>query len=56
MKPTPDEQTIAQLELEQYINQQALLVSIEKGAGYSIKSQTRNFLINNDNPDTPIPN
>ena len=54
MKPTPDEQTIAQLELEQYINQQALLVSIEKGAGYCIKSQTRSFLPNENNPDTPI--
>lgn len=54
--PFSNEQAIAQLELEQYINQQALLVSVEKGASYSIKSQTRNFLINNDNPDTPIPN
>ena len=55
MKPTADEQTIAQSELEQYINQQSLLVSVEKSASYSIKSQTRNFLINNDNPNTPIP-
>lgn len=52
--PFSDEQTIAQLELEQYIFQQALLVSVEQGASYSIKSQTRNFLPNENNPDTPI--
>ena len=55
MKPTADEQTIAQLELEQYINQQSLLVSVEKGANYSIKSQTRNFIPSDDNSDVPIP-
>ncbi len=55
MKPTTDEQTIAQLELEQYINQQALLVSVESGASYSIKSQIRSFLTGDDKP-TPIPN
>ena len=52
--PFLDEQAIAQSELEQYIYQQAFLVSVEKGASYSIKSQTQSFLPGNENPDTPI--
>lgn len=53
--PFSGEQAIALEELEQYINQQALLVSVESGASYSIKSQTRNFLTSDDKPDIPIP-
>lgn len=53
--PFLDEQVIAQSELEQYINQQALLVSVESGASYCIKSQTRSFLTGDDKPNTPIP-
>ena len=54
--PSLDEQAIAQLELEQYINQQALLVSVNKDANYSIKSQALNFLPGENNPDRAIPN
>ena len=53
--PSSDEQAIAQSELEQYISQQALLVSVESGASYSIKSQTNSFLTSDDKPNTPIP-
>ena len=55
MKAATDEQAIAVKELEQYINQQAFLVSVEKSGSYYIKSQTRSFLTGDDKPDAPIP-
>ena len=41
--PPIDSPAIAQLKLEQYINQQAFLIAIESGASYSIKSQNKNL-------------
>lgn len=55
MKLTTDEQAVAQSELEQYISQQAFLVSVERGEGYFVKSQTKDFLPSDDNQNTPIP-
>ncbi|GEM_PF-608952 len=45
----------AQSQIEQYINQQACLVSVEQSQNYSIKSQALNFLPIKYEP-TPTPN
>lgn len=57
-----DEQAINQWELEQYINQQALLVSFEQGASQFIKFSAKNFLPKDESSRsikyeaTPTPN
>lgn len=43
-----DEQAFTQSELEQYINQQSLLVSVEESVGYSIKCSAKSFLPNSE--------
>jgi RecB family exonuclease len=53
---TLDEQAIAQLEFEQYVQGQARAVTPEKGV-YSVRSfAARNFLPDADNQNTPVLN
>jgi hypothetical protein len=51
-----DEQAIAQLDLEQYVQWQASAVAQFDGANYSLQSTTQGFLSTGDNANTPISN
>jgi hypothetical protein len=51
-----DEQVITQLDLEQYVQEQASAVAQFDGANYSLQSITQGFLSSGDNANTPIPN
>jgi hypothetical protein len=52
-----DEQTIAQLELEQYVQEQGEAIASESSANYSVQSPaTQEFLPDADNQNSPMLN
>jgi hypothetical protein len=54
---TCDEQTIAQLELEQYVQEQGEAIASESSANYSVQSSaTQEFLPDADNQNSPMLN
>lgn len=49
-----DEQTIAQLELKQYVQEQGEAIALESGANYSVRSTNQGFLPDADNQNSPV--